>query len=667
MKGYKRHVSIKLLVLLLLVSLCCIFVACKDKDKTTSSTDEQTSTEITINYTENKISITSSFYLEVSSGSQKLEGVSYASSAPTVVSVAADGKVTGEKLGSATITATLGDLEKTCVVTVEAGEILPVLVLENATGDSTVQIEESASLDLSGHVTLGQNAYYDGKLSYTLSNPAAGEVVDGIFIPNPLANGVNELETTVTVTAKWRGIESGLLEKQVAIKIIRYGESFTYITVNGATYVDALTLYTTDSFEGKSYQTEFPFEYGVVENGKALQDFSALSVSVKSGAGVVEAELGTIRSLAGGEAVVQLAYESASGAKATLDIDVNVIYPVEKHSAIVQNVSAMDGFEVSAEIMSPNSVIKAVQNLGEEDEKTLDVVNGRIYGLETSSTGLTETYVTFYNAEYAYTAKVTGYERIIMTAAQLEEMLYWYGEKADYRQETYDSGTFKQRYYVLGSDIELVNTNWWARFYDVLDGQGHSITATGKISACGLFGIINVGAVVKNVGFNFLGTMEGTAVARQTQMATLAMYLKGTLENVYVNVDWVETQERALNVIAGYIYNDAIIKDVYLRITETTVIPATATADGFGYGYLSQLCQAKAVLENVQVVTSTVDKAVSAVSSEGSSYYAENETGQESVLEGVNKYTTVAQMTEAGVSKVGSWSVNADGTATYTP
>ncbi len=678
MEKYRKRVSIKLLVLMVVLSVFCLFTACKTTGGTSSGQSDSSSSvpaessssvappaaaEMTLNYTENKIAITSSFYLEAKSGKQRLEGVRYSSSDATIVSVTADGKVTGEKLGAATITATLGEMEETCLVTVETGEILPMLVLENVKAGESVQIDENSTLDLSGYVALGAKTLTDGKISYTLSNPAAGEVVNGVFFPNLLGNGVNVVETTVTATAKWRGIESPLLTEQITVKIIPSTEDFAYLTINGSTYTDEVTLYTTDSFEGETYPTKFTYEYGIVDNGKPVYDLSGVSVSVKSGEGVVNASLGRIDSVASGSAVVELQYSTAQGVKATLEIDVNVIYPIEKHATVIENVSAADGFSVPTEIMNTNTVIKAVQNLGEEDEKVLSVSNGKIYGLETNSKGLTETWVTFYNDDYAYTAKVTGYEGIITTAAQLEELLAWYGDSETYRQEVYDATTFKQRYFVLGADIELVTTKWHGRFYDILDGQGHSVTVTGKTSARGVFGIVEIGAVVKNIAFNFLGSVEDQADDRQTQIATLAMYYKGTLENVYINVDWLEPQEKAVKAIAGYIYQkQAEIKNVYIRVSETTVIPEGTTK---GYGYLAQNYQAGTLYENVYVVTESIDGAVVTGGEESVTYYASNETGKENTLEGVYKYATATEMAEAGTSKVGNWSINADGTATY--
>ncbi len=681
MKRNQKRLTIRLFLLLAVACLCGAFTGCSS-----CAGEEQTppaqQTEITLNYTENKISITSSFYLEASSGTQKLEGVSYRSSDSTVVSVTAEGKVTGERLGTATVTATLGSMQNSCTVTVEMGEILPLLQLESVSGEETVQIEENATLDLNGFVKLGKNRYDDGKISYSLSNPEAGTVVDGVFIPNPLTGQAESVQTTVTATAKWRGIESGLLTRTVSVNVIRCDGSYTYLTVNGKNYVEALTLYTTDSFEGKSYQTDYEFEYGVVVNGKPFQDLSGVSISVREGAESVSATLGKISALAGGSAVVELKHTAATGEAVTLAIDVNVIYPVEKHQTVVENVSAMDGFEVPSEIMDTNSVVKAVQNLGEENEKQLTVSNGKIYGLETSGSGLTQTKVTFYNAEYAYTAKVTGYSGIITTAERLQTILWWYyssDNKTNY-QETYDEATFKQRYFVLGNDIEVAATQWSSALYDVIDGQGHTITVL-EGNARGLFGNILQMGVVKNVAIKFVGNLQGQSMEnRQQQVTIIAQFVRGTLDNVYVDYAPASNQVYAHHILGGYIYKEAKISNVYVHTADNVTYPV-APAEPVdpeapvepdltkrGYGVLGQaIGQLSGIAyDGVYVVSKNLDVMLKTPDTgEPVTYkYASNESTTDGIA-GVFRYETAEAMLSANVTQVGSWAINEDGTASY--
>ncbi len=248
----------------------------------------------------------------------------------------------------------------------------------------------------------------------------------------------------------------------------------------------------------------------------------------------------------------------------------------------------------------------------------------------------------------------------ISNATQFQNMLYWYTTQAtSKRVEVYSADTFRQRYYVLTADITGFATQWDSDFYDVFDGQGHSITVSANRSR-GLFGIINPTAIVKNVAIKLAGSMEGS---NSYQATPVAMFVKGTLDNVYV--DFAPTSNKSFrhHILGGWIYSSATLNNVYVHTADDVSHPTDSTD---GYGVLGALgSQIDSVtLNNVYVVSKNID--VMLKTTEPTYRYASNESTTDKVgLNGVYRYETATAMQGANVTQVGNWVIGADGTATF--
>ena len=190
--------------------------ACNETESSSSSTQSSSVAEVKmqLNTKEKALVLGDSFKLFVVSVEHKDAEIIWESSEASVASVSEDGVVTTHRIGNAVITATTEDgALATCAVSVTTGGNVAALDFENNYGD-TIQVNMQESLNLKGYVLFNGQTYNDAEISYQIGTATVGAVDNGVF--TPLAVG----ETTVTVTAAWRGVDSELLTKTFTIKVI---------------------------------------------------------------------------------------------------------------------------------------------------------------------------------------------------------------------------------------------------------------------------------------------------------------------------------------------------------------------------------------------------------------------------------------------------------------
>ena len=651
--------------------LVCLGVACKGGEESNGNGNNDPSTDNTfkINYADKEIELMESFYLEPTLGGTALEGVQYLSSNPLVASVTADGKVSGTGLGKAEIAVSFGEYSATCELTVRMGAELPSLQFYRVERETTA-ISETDLLNLSCYVQYGDKAYTDAIVSYTLDNPAAGEIVDGKFLPNVLA-GNEAVETKITASAAWKNVQTNVLKKEITVKVIPVSEEYSYLSLNGLAYSNGMTLYTIGSFEGKNYKTQDSFVCKIIKNGEEISDLSKLRCSVKDES-VARIEGEEIKAVSAGQTEIDVEYFEGDTVCASLSVSVQVVRPVEFYGAALDMVSAVDGIALPAEIIQPNLIVKAVQNEGESNEKELTVRNGKAYGLETSQKEKTSTRVTFYTETYGYELNVSGYTKVLRTQDDLYDLSLNDG-----------NGYELNGYYFLNNDI-TVDAAWtgvWQPgsittlqktangFMGIFDGNGKTLTLT-KVTESGsngLFGRVGKKAIIKNLGITVT-----QALGDASNCNIIAYYIADsvTLENMSICYTPSDTTDNRINLLcyqAGY---TAVLRDVYIYVSEN--VQKTNSNPSFGYlgGYFVRNDKANSAqyLDNVRVVSKNVKEAK--CDYYNSKYYASNEPDA-NVLEGgrklpeVYRYDDVASLIEE-TDAVGSWKINADGSASYT-
>lgn len=466
--------------------------------------------------------------LTVNYDTQEGAVLAFASSDPSVVTVNEYGEIEALKLGTATITATYGELTDTCTVEVTLGDQLPMLQMPTVSEEITTYMDQE--WELSGNILFNGNTYTDVELAYEVEDATVGKVEDGVF--KPLAHGT----TTVTVTASWRGVTQGIMTKTITITVVPKVD----LVVNGG--IAEINL-STEAVEGTDYVAASPFEIVATIDGVPFD----VEATQTSGELYVDFD-GTTVSSKGftGEAEITLTYELFGETK-TLVIPVHVTPTIYNYEGVAENFSIIHG-EV-AKGKSLRSILGA-DIIAAEDENgnPLTVDNNKIFGLvdNKSAEGI-DTTITIYSARRGYTVRLNGYSGVFAEAEDFEvfNINAKYADGVFYAIEGESYGVW-DGYYVLANNIDATNyehnvngnnlqgisqsKEYPCGLHGTFDGRGYTIKGM-TFNAYGLFGYISSGATVKDVA---LTEVKFKDVSRA---ATLAQWIhNATIFNVYVQL-----------------------------------------------------------------------------------------------------------------------------------
>ncbi len=286
----------------------------------------------------------------------------------------------------------------------------------------------------------------------------------------------------------------------------------------------------------------------------------------------------------------------------------------------------------------------------------------------------------------------------------------------------YDGENFTQRLYVLDKNIYVTQETKWlgingimppsgqkyvnkdpfanlqslsaCYFFDKFDGQGHTV-AVEELHDYGMFGNIASIAEVKNFAFNlpkintygwdnYYGTGPGYKQDSMEVFTTRKNFLAGTISSgaVVENIAIYTTMEAwtmyGLNAIAGVIKEGAVLKDIYLCLPDTLTFGASNHTNHPGgvidpprldvHEYLSGIigygCELD-VIDNFLVISPHMDYAYyTEIDGELVKMYAEN-SNEDNYVQGMYLFTNAEMAINSGYGKVGSWSINTNGSATY--
>ena len=615
----------------------------------------------------------------------QIEGLSdisfvWASSDDEVVSVNDTGNVTALRAGTATVTASYGDKSASCAVDVSLGGYLPSVSFDYIEGD-TVQVDVLHSVNLSAKVLFNGEEYDDAEVGYELSDETLGTIEDGIFTPSKVGNAV------ITVTASWRNVSSDYLTAQIAVNVIHNYQAL----VNGAPVPKSVSLYTLGSFEGETYVSEMPFEPSLAVDGIS-QD---VNVSVED-EGIVKYDGTKLIAEGYGETEITLLSDSGSFSQV---IEVIVSRPVAEYAETIEWFSALDGELTDDEggnlltKLFPDGVVSASQ-----DGTSLDVSQpGKILGVATSSSEMTETAVTVYSKDYGYIFNVEGYTKVIDEAADLDELTLT------------DDRKLIEGYFILTEDIDMMrggsdlsvalrHPSTSSSYLDdelgfrgVFDGNGHKIDKLYINGSWGFFACAS-NLTVKDLAFTNVNA-SGSAVAILFGTWCGIAYAPLYIENVYVHfAENTRTQRLAIfkNSRNGQVKVNNFILDM-----PTPESPCTQTSTGFGVGMFltdnysrdfakstSSWAYKGAEMENMYIISAPAQngRVLPLVQYAGLSVYAANDYAEMAEAQPVTfednvpvadangadkvyhyqyavRYDSFADMMADGVLSVGGWSI----------
>ncbi len=614
--------------------------SCTNKNNSSSSSEPPKGEEevaFSLYQTETKLLLGDTLKIATSYDNLSDKVITFNSSNSTVATVSEDGTVTGLTNGTTTITATCGEETATCLVEVWLGGKVPMVhFAQFDDNQTTTRVGIGDILNFESTLTFNGKEYSDVEWTYNLEQ--TGDTVgtisnDGVF------TATAEGQTTVTVTAAWRGITGSTLSKTMTIEVINDVQLY----FNDGS-VDALTLYTRSAFQGTPYLNKTPFVPYALENGNEKQ----VSVEIVSGEAIVQYDsvAQELTALKYGSATIRLSFVDAAQTMQTKDISVTVERPIGTASEAIENFSALDGDlnTTFATLLGENATITGAYQ--GETELTVDIANNKLFGVQTSSTEKTETTVRLYTDEIGVDVTLSGYTKIIRQASDMSVL------------KISTTNTKVEGYYVLANDISgatVANgmssstTNATYResadvgFDGTFDGQGHTLDITVTATTYGVFGNLLANAEVKNVALNI--TLNGNATHVQAALAYGSRNAK--LTNAYVKV----TQN-----VTPTTYNTGLIKARALNMTNVIVDMTSVTYNAELYGSFLGMENANAGNTATQAYflhgsVAPLWRDAKKVDKNPTVYYAKNDTlpAQEGFTESnykneIYRYTSLAEM-----------------------
>ncbi|MBQ7912456.1 MAG: Ig-like domain-containing protein [Clostridia bacterium] len=588
----------------LLSALACtsfaLFSACAQQSEKPSDVEPPQKT-LTLDKTETSLLIGEEMSLKATYDGIEGEKPSFDSSQKNVASVTDDGKVTAISRGETTITVSYGDLTQTCIVSVGLGNEVPVLSFTQMPSDEAT-VSRGDTLNLENYVSFNGKTFTDASITYEFSNDALAEMNGNVLTP------VKTGETTLTVSANWRGETGATLEKTLRITII--DEVNLYVNDGER---DTFTLYTAENFAGNTFQKSIPFETHAIANGKAVDCNVAL---LDNATEYVSLENGVLSAKAEGVVKVKLSCAVGTGDEAkeySREITVNVVLPVAEYSTPIP-FSAYDGnVDFKSVFGEEVSVVKA-----ESEGNAITVEDNLLKGIEADNGQVLEKKVSVYTATCGYHLTLKVYTRILdeaddlaifdlATATTVIEGQYLLGKDIDATSATPNSH--------LGYGVKnSYTTSATAGFAGTLDGNGKTLKF--NFDTCGLLGRLLDGATVKNIALDGAQTVNTQNKLTPSLLAhTMENDPAGNgvkIENVYAKMKQsVNVPTYSVSVLGTrdlmLLMTNVVVECLNMDLTKRTgvLFYADNTRNYQNAGTNTALDKAQAKLSNVYVVSNS--------------------------------------------------------------
>ena len=588
-------------------------------------------------------------------GNPSTETVVWTSSDETVAKVTNGAVQAQGKSGSATITATAGEISATCTVSVEAMGKLP-----QVSGLSDISIIVGAEESVTPKVNYGKDQE-EAQFTYTVANTEIATVdASGKITAKKYG------DTTLTVEATWRGFKLPSLTKTINLAV----RENVAVSVTG----DPVTIYTSAiTVDEIEFKNTAKFGANILVNGSA-EGLNAEKITWASSDPTVatvdnQGNVTVNGDKKEGTTEITVSYETEAQKYTSEPVVVTVSYPViDKTESITLEVEAVDGItgegdEKTATYKTLGSQITAAGVFGAETSKTIVKVtdDGDTTDIRDSATWLPDldagkkadrtVSVLVYNDEYAYKINVFVATKFITTYSELLNMQIYGGvEKSHATVNQFEtdfytySGWFelKNNITVLESDpvanakCSSISTGGLLDktkgFQGTFQGNGYTI-ANIRTGGGGIFGDIGQDATVRDLGI--IGAQIVTENSANGGAGVLCYSTCGTITNLYVSF----TTAKARSGVFGRLINGGKFTNVVIYNDYMPTLSGTNT-NPYGSGSLTSwqvaaptytrmlILYSKAMAEKRNTLRPIGDKDTVLNSSKSATYeYVVNEDG----------------------------------------
>ncbi len=556
--------------------------SCSCADEKNQQTMPKEPSQFTFSVEEKSMVVGEEQFIPLLTEIEDLDDLTFTSSNETIASVVNKGGhafVTANRLGSVTITATLGKETSSCELAISLGGMSPVLQFESEEAD-VYSVTVNDEFALVPYVYFNGARYYDVEYTYTDYDTSVCTVnQDGDLV------GIAKGETSVTATYEWRDIPLTYGEKQFTVEV----KDKVEFVVNDGKYGDEIVLYTVAEHANASYDNSVAINAEVFVNGIKKEN---VVVEQIGGEEAVSFADGTLTAIGTGESSLKIS--TADGAYEK-EISVIVRKPLAKYDGVV-DFSADFGTLNVREVFGRNTkLVEAYQ-----DGRALEIVDGRILGVKaTHKDRVSQETIEIYNATAGYSVPLNVYLAKIATADEFvsffsmrmtEDFLALDAANKPYMKETY---FVTEGYVELACDIDLTGKeiqtykslkgqNWYnnsCAFGGVFNGNGYTVSNLkfAKGSSFGLFGYMHNGTV-KNVAFKDV-TFDSTTNNQALIGYGTATQQKGLVQDVYISVKSIgETAKNNGALFSGSALANLTLKNIVVEYPE--IVSKDDTANG---------------------------------------------------------------------------------------
>ena len=531
-------------------------------------------------------------------------------SSDTTVATVAGGTVTAVKAGTTTVTVSFGSVSATCAVTVTAS-YQPGIVL--GAGDAaTLAVKLGSAFKMQPQIRYNGVDYTDGTFAYRSADTDVLTAAD-----DGTLTGVTVGETTLTVTADWRGFDQSVLSENYTVRVSE--DLQVEIVTPSATKLAA----TAAQIEGYDVPNTVKLTANVRLNGQAVEDPAITWTSSNPDVASVSAD-GTVTGKASGSTQISVTYTHNGEPLNSLPVTIEVEFPN------VDRTDSLDLGDVDASLtLTEGGSTLRIQKAdvfgasGPAIQAIYDVTGTSTQIAATADTATGDVIVTdsglatgervweIRNAEYAYRVKAFVATKVLKTGADL---IAAFGSNLVTNQaepKLYGAGA----YYVLGDNIDAsqtvrgedkwLNTNGItdSGFQGIFDGRGKTINGL-TVKNGGLFGYLANGSVVRNFALTNL-TLDNTGGWQPSALAHF-IYGNATIENVFIQINGATDNAKTngnLRGIANLVRGSntgvsPLFKNVvlYMNIGDATTKEATSLVSEYNYGNYAKF-------ENMHIVS----------------------------------------------------------------
>ena len=438
---------ISMLIALFIVSLTLGFVGCLDIDG--SSLESLTSSESSIIEPEVQLSITLSEETLIldryeeglltaivtdEEGNEVSEQVTWESDNLTVATVV-NGFVEATGVGSANITATVGGVSATCVVTVEDTGALPVLNVS----DEAVELIVGGSYSLDVSLTYKRNPVETATITYEILDDSVASIDE-----NGNLTALQFGTTTLRVVASWKGIDPSYLTQEIAVSV----KEDVAVEIE---QTEAVEIYTSNlELDGHQFVNSATLTSKILLAGSA-EGVEASRISWESSdESVLTVANGVVTAVGEGEANVTVSYTTDAKTYTSTALQVKVLFPVvEKDMKVFLDATKTVGEQISAsEVFGGAVEIARIYDVAEGDDISSSTtwLKEQDFGTEQERTHK----LVVANAEYGYAIDAVVITKIITTAAELASLQSYVAVEEGSSGVTYYS---YGGYFMLGGNI----------------------------------------------------------------------------------------------------------------------------------------------------------------------------------------------------------------------